>query len=104
MVDIMVNSGMKDAGYEYVIIDDNWTGPRDSLGFLTVDKSRFPSGMNAMSAYIHSKGLKLGLYSDAGYKLAEGILQAEDMNFKMPLCLRAGRPITSNMIGAILKD
>ena len=55
MVDIMVNSGMKDAGYEYVIIDDNWTGPRDSLGFLTVDKSRFPSGMNAMSAkFIYS--------------------------------------------------
>jgi alpha-galactosidase len=72
MAGILVSSGMRDAGYKYVIIDDNWTAKRDRLGFLTVDTSRFPSGMQAMSKYIHSKGLKLGLYSDAGYTTCGG--------------------------------
>ena len=72
MVDLLVSTGMKDAGYTYVIIDDNWTGPRDSLGFLTVDRSRFPAGLAPLSEYIHAKGLKLGLYSDAGYKTCGG--------------------------------
>ena len=72
MVDVIVSSGMRDAGYRYVIIDDNWTSTRDSLGFLTVDSARFPSGLKTLSNYIHSKGLKLGLYSDAGYELPGG--------------------------------
>jgi alpha-galactosidase len=82
MADILVSSGMKDAGYKYIIIDDNWTAKRDSLGFLTVDKSRFPSGMEAMSAYIHSKGLKLGLYSDAGYKTCGGYTASRGHEFQ----------------------
>ena len=82
MADIIVFSGMKDAGYEYIIIDDNWTGPRDSLGFLTVDKIRFPSGMNAMSDYLHSKGLKLGLYSDAGYQTCGGYIASRGHEFQ----------------------
>jgi alpha-galactosidase len=82
MADIIVSSGMKDAGYTYIIIDDNWTGNRDSLGFLTVDKSRFPSGMEAMSEYIHSKGLKLGLYSDAGYKTCSGFTSSRGHEFQ----------------------
>lgn len=54
MVDILVSSGMKDAGYRYTIIDDNWTGTRDSLGFLSVGTSRFRSGLKTLSDYIPS--------------------------------------------------
>jgi alpha-galactosidase len=70
--DAMVNSGMKDAGYQYVIIDDCWHGKRDSLGFIQPDPDRFPSGMKALADYIHSKGLKFGIYSDAGWKTCAG--------------------------------
>ncbi len=70
--DAMVESGMKDAGYIYVNIDDCWHGRRDSLGFIHPDSSRFPSGMKALADYIHSKGLKIGLYSDAGWQTCGG--------------------------------
>jgi alpha-galactosidase len=82
MADLLVSSGMKDAGYIYIIIDDNWTAERDSLGFLTVDKGRFPSGMQAVSDYIHSKGLKLGLYSDVGYKTCGGFIASRGHEFQ----------------------
>ncbi len=82
MVDIIDSSGMKDAGYRYIIIDDNWTSTRDSLGFLTVDKGRFPSGLKALSDYIHSKGLKLGLYSDVGYKTCGGFTASRGHEFQ----------------------
>jgi alpha-galactosidase len=82
MVDKLVSSGMKDAGYKYIIVDDNWTSTRDSLGFLTVDKKRFPSGMEAFSKYVHSKGLKLGLYSDAGYKTCGGFTASRGHEFQ----------------------
>jgi alpha-galactosidase len=65
-VDAMVASGMRDAGYQYVVIDDCWHGPRDADGFITADTQRFPSGIKALADYIHSKGLKFGIYSDAG--------------------------------------
>lgn len=65
--DAMVLSGLKDAGYEYLVIDDIWQGGRDSLsGLLYPDPVRFPSGIKALSDYVHSKGLKFGIYSDAG--------------------------------------
>ncbi|MEO2060442.1 MAG: glycoside hydrolase family 27 protein [Mesonia sp.] len=70
--DYMVSSGMKDAGYEYIVIDDCWHGKRDSLGFITADKERFPSGMKALVDYVHSKGLKFGIYSDAGWETCGG--------------------------------
>jgi len=70
--DAMVSSGMKDAGYQYVNIDDCWHGERDSLGFIQPDPTRFPSGMKALADYIHSKGLKFGIYSDAGWKTCGG--------------------------------
>ena len=70
--DAMVTSGMRDAGYQYVNIDDCWHGARDSAGFIQVDAQRFPSGMKALADYIHSKGLKLGIYSDAGWKTCGG--------------------------------
>jgi len=64
--DAMVTSGMRDAGYQYVVIDDCWHGPRDANGFITADPQRFPSGIKALADYVHSKGLKFGIYSDAG--------------------------------------
>src|SRR5215472_12898178 len=70
--DAMVSTGMKDAGYQYVNIDDCWHGTRDSLGFIRPDSAHFPSGMKALADYIHSKGLKLGIYSDAGSKTCAG--------------------------------
>lgn len=82
MVDLLVSTGMKDAGYEYIIVDDNWTAERDTLGFLTVDKKRFPSGMEAFSKYVHYKGLKLGLYSDAGYKTCGGYISSRGHEFQ----------------------
>ena len=70
--DAMVATGMKDAGYAYVNIDDCWHGERDPQGFIRVDAKRFPSGMKALADYVHSKGLKLGVYSDAGWKTCGG--------------------------------
>lgn len=70
--DAMVSSGMKDAGYEYIVIDDCWQVSRDSLGFIVPDPVRFPSGIKALADYIHSKGLKFGIYSCAGDKTCGG--------------------------------
>lgn len=64
--DYMVSSGMKEAGYTYVNIDDGFFGGRDKNGKLLAHPGRFPNGMKALSDYIHSKGLKAGIYSDAG--------------------------------------
>jgi alpha-galactosidase len=64
--DAMVSTGMKNAGYEYVVIDDCWQVSRDANGNIIPDASRFPSGMKALGDYIHGKGLKFGIYSDAG--------------------------------------
>jgi alpha-galactosidase len=72
IADVMVSSGLKDAGYEYIVIDDCWHGERDSLGFITAHPGNFPSGMKALSDYIHSKGLKFGIYSCAGDKTCAG--------------------------------
>ena len=70
--DAMVLSGMKDAGYQYVIIDDCWHGTRDAQGFIQPNAEHFPSGMKALGDYIHSKGLKFGIYSDVGAKTCGG--------------------------------
>jgi alpha-galactosidase len=72
IADVMVSSGMKEAGYTYVNIDDCWHGDRDSLGFIHPDPQRFPSGMKALADYVHAKGLKLGIYSDAGSQTCGG--------------------------------
>jgi alpha-galactosidase len=72
MADAMVTSGMKDAGYEYVLIDDCWQVSRDASGNIVADPQRFPSGIKALADYVHSKGLKFGLYSDAGTKTCAG--------------------------------
>ena len=64
--DTMVSSGMKDAGYQFVILDDCWQTGRDASGNIVADADRFPSGIKALADYVHSKGLKFGIYSDAG--------------------------------------
>ncbi|WP_083257095.1 glycoside hydrolase family 27 protein [Arcticibacter eurypsychrophilus] len=72
IADDFVKSGMKDAGYTYINLDDCWHGDRDSLGFIHPDPKRFPSGMKALADYVHSKGLKIGVYSDAGSQTCGG--------------------------------
>ncbi|GAA2688135.1 glycoside hydrolase family 27 protein [Actinoplanes palleronii] len=63
MADAMVSSGMRDAGYQYVVVDDCWFNPnRDGSGNLQGDPTRFPSGMKALGDYLHGKGLKFGIY------------------------------------------
>ncbi|KAG6402048.1 hypothetical protein SASPL_138918 [Salvia splendens] len=65
--DALVTTGLVKLGYDYVNIDDCWSEmARDSKGQLVADKKTFPSGIKALADYVHSKGLKLGIYSDAG--------------------------------------
>ncbi|WP_327723675.1 ricin-type beta-trefoil lectin domain protein [Streptomyces europaeiscabiei] len=65
--DALVSSGMAAAGYKYVNLDDGWwQGARDANGNIVVDENLWPGGMQAMADYIHSKGLKAGIYTDAG--------------------------------------
>lgn len=72
-VDAIVESGLKDAGYEYVVLDDGWMArQRDENGKLYGDPKKFPSGMKALGDYIHSKGLKFGIYNCAGNKTCAG--------------------------------
>lgn len=86
IADAMVSTGMRDAGYEYLVIDDAWmAAERDSLGNLTADPIKFPGGMKAIGDYIHSKGLKFGIYECRGYLTCQklpGSFQHEqaDMN------------------------
>ncbi|MFF3488263.1 NPCBM/NEW2 domain-containing protein [Streptomyces sp. NPDC002701] len=69
IADIFVDKGLKDAGYEYVNLDDCWALPaRDADGKLVPDPARFPSGIKAVADYVHAKGLKLGIYTSAGTK------------------------------------
>jgi len=70
--DAMVESGMRDAGYEYLVLDDGWMAKeRDSEGNLVADPEKFPSGMKALGDYIHSKGLKYGIYADRGHSTCQ---------------------------------
>lgn len=72
IADALVSSGMRDAGYRYVVIDDCWQVGRDAEGNIIVDSVRFPNGMAALADYIHSLGLKFGIYSCAGSKTCQG--------------------------------
>jgi alpha-galactosidase len=73
--DAMVSSGMRDAGYQYVVVDDCWFDPnRDSSGNLRAHPTKFPSGMKALGDYIHGKGLKFGIYQAPNEKTcAQGV-------------------------------
>ncbi|WP_298300533.1 glycoside hydrolase family 27 protein [Hydrotalea sp.] len=73
IADVMVSSGMKAAGYEYLVLDDGWMAmERDKNGNLVADPKKFPHGMKAVADYVHSKGLKFGLYNCAGTKTCAG--------------------------------
>jgi len=82
--DQLVSTGMKDAGYIYVNIDDTWEGDRDASGVLHTN-SKFPD-MKALADYVHSKGLKIGIYSGPGTKTCGGYaasLGHEEQDAKM---------------------
>lgn len=71
--DLFVSAGLKDAGYNYIVLDDGWmTMERDKDGNLVPDPAKFPHGMKALAEYVHSKGLKFGLYNCAGTKTCAG--------------------------------
>ncbi|MHC4131708.1 MAG: NPCBM/NEW2 domain-containing protein [Planctomycetota bacterium] len=86
IADAMVDSGMRDSGYIYLVLDDGWMADsRDNNGNLTADPNKFPSGMKAIGDYIHSKGLKFGLYEDRGHLTCQQLPgsfehEREDMN------------------------
>jgi alpha-galactosidase len=73
IADAMVSSGLRDAGYVYINIDDCWHGTRNADGFIQADAKKFPHGMKWLSDYVHSKGLKLGIYSDCGTQTCAGM-------------------------------
>ena len=81
--DAMVESGLAEAGYKYIFIDDLWQGGRDAQNNIIPDARKFPHGIKALADYVHSKGLKLGIYSDAaqltcgGYTASYGF-EAQD--------------------------
>lgn len=69
IADLFVTKGLKDAGYQYVNLDDCWALPtRDAHGKLVPDPQRFPHGIKAVADYVHAKGLKFGIYTSAGIK------------------------------------
>ena len=87
MADAIEASGMRDAGYEYIVLDDAWLSKeRDADGNLQGDPQRFPSGMKALGDYLHSKGFKFGIYNCAGTKTCAGYpgsYQHEEADAKM---------------------
>ena len=76
--DAMVSSGLYDAGYRFVNIDDGFFGGRDSDGQLFVDSTKFPSGMRSLVDYITAKGLRAGIYTDAGKNTCGSIYDADE--------------------------
>jgi alpha-galactosidase len=72
--DALAASGLKDCGYEYIVIDDCWSIQcgRDAHGDLTADPGKFPNGIKALADYVHSRGFKIGIYSDAAEKTCGG--------------------------------
>lgn len=92
--DAMVATGLKDAGYKFINIDDGFQNGRDENGVLQYDTTKFPNGMRSLADYIHSVGLKAGIYSDAGdntcgsvnrnpYGLGVGLWNYEDADCKL---------------------
>lgn len=73
IADALVETGLRDAGYTYINIDDCWHGKRNADGFIQADEKKFPGGMKAVADYLHERGLKLGIYSDAGTGTCAGM-------------------------------
>lgn len=81
----MVSSGMKAAGYHYINIDDGFFGGRDRDGNIIAHPKRFPHGMKAVADYIHAKGLKAGIYSDAGINTCASMWDQDTIGVGMGL-------------------
>ena len=87
MADAMVSSGMAEAGYKYIFVDDGWVGGRDRKNNLIADPQKFPSGIKVLADYVHKIGLKLGIYSDAaqltcgGYTASLGFEEQDATTF-----------------------
>ena len=79
--DALVRTGLRDAGYEYVVIDDCWALRERVNGRITPDPAKFPSGMKALADYVHGKGLKFGMYSCAGTMTCAGYPASLDHEF-----------------------
>ena len=80
--DAMIETGLKDAGYEYIVIDDCWSlRERDENGRMIPDPEKFPNDIKAVADYVHSKGLKFGLYSCAGTHTCAGFPGSYDYEF-----------------------
>ncbi len=73
IADAMVQTGLAEAGYTYINIDDCWHGKRDKDGFIQADEKRFGSGIKSLAEYVHARNLKLGIYSDAGTGTCAGM-------------------------------
>ena len=83
IADTMVEKGYLEAGYEYLIIDDCWSlKERDDTGNLVPDPEKFPNGMKSLADYVHSKGLKFGMYSCAGILTCAGYPSSYDHEFQ----------------------
>ena len=83
IADTMVEKGYLEAGYEYLIIDDCWSlKERDAAGNLVPDPEKFPNGMKSLADYVHSKGLKFGMYSCAGILTCAGYPSSYDHEFQ----------------------
>lgn len=82
ITDTIVNDGYKSAGYEYIIIDDCWSLKERVNGNLRADPKLFPNGIKYLSDYIHSKGLKFGMYSCAGFRTCAGYPSSYGHEFK----------------------
>ena len=99
----MVSSGLKAAGYQYINIDDCWsTKTRDSKGNLVADPSKFPNGMKALANYVHSQGLKLGIYTDAGTATCAGYPGMYGHEQQMPTRTPPGASTTLRLIGVVV--
>lgn len=87
LADEMASNGLRAAGYNYIVIDDGWQGGRDNTNHIIADPAKFPSGIKALADYVHSKGLKLGIYSDAapltcaGYTASLGFEEQDAKTF-----------------------
>ena len=83
ITDMIVEQGYRDAGYEYVVIDDCWSlRERDEDGNLVADPEKFPHGMKYVADYVHSKGLKFGMYSCAGVRTCAGYPASFDHEYQ----------------------
>lgn len=82
MADLMASQGYREAGYEYLVIDDCWSlRERGKDGRIVPDPEKFPHGMKAVADYVHSKGLKFGMYSCAGVRTCAGYPGSYDHEF-----------------------